>query len=166
MHSVSRRNVLRLAGGVAATGGVLGASHLAPAHAAQRKVKARLNSSVVQPGDRLTLHISENLSQTRKIRVRDSQGLVWKRIVRKPRYQVWTAKAKEAGLGTVTVVTRRADGKVFRNRLDYEVSSAAKPSNSSALTGAALVGMSALPEQWSQKVARGGSWVVGASDLR
>ncbi len=105
MHSVSRRNILRLAGGVAATGGVLGASTLAPAHAAQRKVKARLNSLRRPAGDRLTLHISENLSQARKIRVKDSEGLVWKRRIRKPRYQVWTAKTKEPGHGTVTVVT-------------------------------------------------------------
>ncbi|KRF04709.1 hypothetical protein ASG88_21105 [Nocardioides sp. Soil777] len=146
--------MLRLAGGIAGTTGVLGASHLAPAHAAQRKVKARLNSTVVQSGDRLILHIAENLSQARKIRVRDSDGLVWKRRIRKPRYQVWTAKAKKPGQGTVTVVTRRADGKVLRNKLDYQVTSAA--TGSSPVTGSALIGMSAMPGAWDQKVAEVG----------
>ena len=154
MHSVSRRNMLRLAGGIAGTTGVIGASHLAPAHAAQRKVNARLNSTVVQSGDRLVLHVSENLSQARKIRVRDSEGLVWKRRIRKPRYQVWTAKAKNPGYGTVTVVTRRADGKVFRNKIDYQVTGAT--TGSSLATGSALIGMSALPSDWSNKVAEVG----------
>jgi hypothetical protein len=155
VHSVSRRNILRLAGGVAATGGVLGAGTLAPAHAAQRKVKARLNTSVVQSGDRLTLHISENLSQARKIRVKDSEGLVWKRRIRKPRYQVWTARTKKTGRGTVTVVTRRADGKVFRNKLDYHVTAAGSGSTAVA-AGAALIGMSSPADVWDTRVAEVG----------
>jgi hypothetical protein len=148
--------MLRLVGGVPGTTGVLGATQLAPAHAAQRKVKARLNSSVVQSGDKLTLHISENLSQARKIRVRDKSGLVWKRQIRKPRYQVWTAKTTQPGQGTVTVVTRRADGKVFRNKLDYHVT-AVGTSGTSVVAGAALIGMSSPADVWDARVAEVGS---------
>ena len=139
-------------------------AHLAPAHAAQRKVKARLNASVVQTGDRLTLHISENLSQARKIRVKDSEGLVWKRTVRKPRYQVWTAKTK-AGYGTVTVVTRRADGKVFRNKLDYQVTAPAParppPCRRSRADRHELAGGRVEPAGGP-----GGRWPRGSSHLR
>lgn len=147
--------MLRLAGGLAGTAtGVVGAAQLAPAQAAaSRKVKVRLSPSVVQTGDRLTLHVAENLSQARRIRVRDTNGLTWKRILRNPRYQVWTAKAGKPGSGTVTVVTRRADGKVFRNRVDYQVTSGA---TTAPVAGAALIGMSTPADVWDARVAEVG----------
>lgn len=155
VHLVSRRNMFRLVGGVAGGAGVLGAAHLAPATAAaSRKIKVRLSHSVVKPGDRLTLHVAENLSQAHKIRVRDDQGLVWKRVVRRKRYQVWTAKAKKPGNGRVTVVVKRADGKVFRHRLDYRVSS--RVDDTVMVAGPALIGMSSPAHVWNQRVAEVG----------
>ena len=155
MHPVSRRSLLRLAGGAAGTAGFLGASVSVPADAATAKVTARLNSHVVACGGLLTLHVAENLRQARKIRVHDSEGLVWERRLHRPRYQMWKARPSAAGVGTVTVTVRRADGKVFRKKLDYEVT--APPTYEPAIVGGALIGMSARADQWSQKVGEVGS---------
>ncbi len=155
MRALSRRGVLRLAGGFAGTVGILGAASQAPARAASVKVKARLNTHVVATGELLTLHIAENLRQGARMRVRDSGGLVWQRVVKKGRYQRWTARPAQPGAGTVIAVVRRADGKVFRRRLDYEVIGP-PTQNYSIATGAALIGMSAMPEMWQRKVAEVG----------
>ncbi len=141
-------------GAVGATGFVAGGV-LAPAHASA-KVKARLTSSVVQSGERLTLHVAENLKQGRSIKVKDNSGLVWKRVAKKRRYQRWTAVATEPGEGTVDVVTTRADGKVFRNRLDYQVGGSAV-TRTGVLSGATLIGMSAKVGVWDKKVAQVGA---------
>lgn len=139
-------------GGVAGTAGIVGASAFAPALAASVKVKARLNTSVVEAGGLLTLHIAENLRQDRRIRVRDSSGLVWKRVVRRRRYEMWAARPTQRGPGAVTAVVRRADGKLFRRRLEYEVTSASVAS----LASAPLIGMSAMADNWARKVAEVG----------
>lgn len=147
--------MFRAAGSVGGIG-LAGAAGALPAAARRRRAKvlARLNKDTVEVGDMLTLHIAENLRQKRRIRVHDSDGLEWTRIRRKKRYQMWTARPRSAGDGTVTVVVRRADGKVHRKRLDYRVT--ATPTSEPTL-GAALIGMSALPDTWSAKVAQVGA---------
>ncbi len=141
-------------GAVGATSVVAGGL-LAPAHASS-KVSARLKSSVIKPGERLTVHVAENLKQGRSIRVKDSRGLAWKQVVKKRRYQRWTAVAPTAGDGTVTVVTKRADGKVFHNRLDYQVTGS-EVTRTSVVGGAALIGMSAKASVWNSKVSQVGA---------
>ena len=158
-HSVSRRNLFRLAGGAVGAAGAAGAAGAVtiPAHGAtSRKVRARLNSHVVQAGDRLTLHFAEDLGQGRRVRVKDSRGHVWERVAKNPRYQRWTTTAAEPGAGTVTIVTRRADGKIFRNRLDYQVT-ARRSTTMAYPTGSALVGMSAPADVWGARVAEVGN---------
>ncbi|WP_224274720.1 hypothetical protein [Nocardioides lacusdianchii] len=157
MDPVTRRNMLRLAGG-ATTAGLVGASAVAPAHAARTRVQARLKTDVVEVGGLLTLHISENLRQGRRIRVRDRSGLEWKRVIKRRRYEMWTARATTVGAGTVTAVVKRADGKVFRKQLDYSVVGS-QSTNPTALGAAALIGMSAMPDQWSQKISEVGPGV-------
>lgn len=150
--------MLRLAGG-AGTVGLVGASSLTQAHAAGVKVKARLKADVVEVGGLLTLHIAENLRQDRKIRVRDTSGLEWTRVIKRPRYEMWTARATTVGVGTVTAVVKRADGRVFRRRFAYEVVKSLTETTTPEVTGAALIGMSAMPDAWHQKVAEVGPGV-------
>lgn len=153
MHSVSRRSLFRLAGGAVGVTGVAGGL-LVPTYGASSKVRVRLNSTVVQSGERLTLHVAENLKQARRIRVKDSRGHTWKQAVKNRRYQRWTAIAREPGNGTLTVVTTRKDGKVFRNKVEYQITE----TRTGTLTGAAaLIGMSAMPDQWDKKVAEVGA---------
>jgi hypothetical protein len=152
--------MLRVAGTATGTAGLLGATAMSPAEARTAKVLARLNADVIESGGLLTLHIAENLHQRRRIRVQDSGGLEWTRIKRKKRYQMWTARPTTAGSGTVSVIVRRADGHVHRKHLDYTVT--ADPIHDTRV-GAALIGMSALPDSWPEKVAAVG---IGLSARR
>ena len=56
----------------------------------------------------------------------------------------------------MTVVTRRADGKVFRNKLDYQVTAAGSSSTTAVAAGAALIGMSSPADVWDTRVAEVG----------
>lgn len=126
-----------------------------PAQAARRrrrKVRASLSASVVPSGELLTLTIVERLKQPRRIRVKDSSGLVWTRSSRTRRSQVWTARPTAAGSGMVTVVVRRKDGKVFRREVPYEVVS----TTITTVAGVALIGMSAPGPEWDQRVSQVG----------
>lgn len=147
MQPLSRRSLLQLTG-VAGVGAAGTAGLLVPAHARPRKVRAWLSSSDVRPGAKLRLHIVENLEQPRRIRVRDTSGLEWKRVSRTRRSQVWTARPTAVGPGEVRVVVRRRDGKVFRRELAYTV---LDPAIASA-AGVALIGMSAPADEWRRRV--------------
>jgi hypothetical protein len=148
MQSLSRRNILRLAGGAAGASGILGSGLLTPAHASP-KVRIWLNHDVVRSGERLILHINESLKQNRRIRVKDSTGLTWKKVHKSRRSQVWTATAAAPGHGTVRVITTRADGRVFRDRVDYQVTAPVTATD----TTTTLIGMSAPADEWAERVA-------------
>lgn len=148
MRPMSRRNILRLAGG-AGTSGLLVSGLVVPAEAKNKnKVRVRLSQDVVETGQRLTVHVTENIKKGRKIRVHDSTGMAWTQTVKRKRYQVWTATPTQAGKGRVTVDTRRSDGKMYRRNNRFEVT---RPP---IVTGAgtALIGMSAPAAVWSQRV--------------
>lgn len=147
MQSISRRNMLRLAGGAAGATGILGSGLLTPAHASP-KVRIWLNREVVQSGERLTLHINESLKQNRRIRVKDSTGLTWTKVHKSRRSQVWKATTAAPGHGTVRVITTRADGRVFRDRVDYQVTAPVTTTD----TSTTLIGMSAPVSDWGQRV--------------
>jgi hypothetical protein len=151
MQSLSRRNMLRLAGGSAGATGILGSGLLTPTYASS-KVRIWLNREVVQSGERLTLHINESLKQNRRIRVKDSTGLTWKKVHKTRRSQVWTATAAAPGHGTVRVVTTRADGRVFRDKVSYQVTVPVTATG----TAATLIGMSAPADVWGQRVSEVG----------
>ena len=158
MHHLSRRSMFRLAGGAAGATGLAGGL-LVPAHAAGPKVKVWLKSTVVRPGETLTLRLVENLGQDRKIRVRDSNGLVWTRRSKSRRSKVWTATMGMPGSGTVTVTVKRQDGKVFRRELGYRVADTITPDEQrppQVGTGP-LIRMSAPSEVWDQRVAQVGA---------
>src|SRR5215213_8762731 len=153
MEPISRRNILRLAGGAAGAYGVAGASLLggdgllAPASAAAgRKIKATLDRAHYRPGAVMRLRITELLRPGRKIQVVDSSGLRWKRIVKDGNRQVWTATARRNGVAKVTVRVLWPDGRAVRNRhyrdrVAYRVAGPSVP-------GAALIGMSAPVSEW------------------
>ncbi|CAM3679585.1 hypothetical protein [Nocardioides zeicaulis] len=154
MQSLSRRSLFRLSGAAVGAAGIAGGV-LPPAEAARkrRKVRAWLSASTVAPGELLTLTIVERLEQPRRIRVKDSSGLVWTRASRRRRSQVWTARPTEPGSGVVTVVVRRKDGRVFRRHEAYEV---VGTTETPVPLTAALIGMSAPAPQWGQRVAQVG----------
>lgn len=148
MQLMSRRNILRLAGGAGASGLLVGGV-VAPAEAKNKdKVRVRLSQDVVETGQRLTVHITENIKKGRRIRVHDSTGLVWTQTLKRKRYQVWTATPTQAGRGRITVDTRRSDGRRFRRNTRFEVTRPPIVKGS----GTALIGMSAPAAVWSQRV--------------
>ena len=145
--------MLRLAAGAAGTTGVMGGL-LVPAHASSR-VRAWLDRSVVQSGEQLTLRYVEELTQARSIRVKDSNGLGWTLHSKTRTSKVWKATTSATGSGTVTVITTRADGKVFRDEVPYEVTSTTP--NKTVPSGGPLIGMSAPSDVWDQRVAEVGA---------
>jgi len=155
MDPLSRRNVIRVAGGAVGATGLASATLLGPGllsptgAAAPRKVRAKLNKKTYRTGERMILRINESLVPGRKIRVHDSSGIRWKRIKRNDRRQVWTAKARRSGPSSVTVHVYWPDGRVVRNkryrhRVHYRVAS--------RISGGPLIGMSAPNAQWDQRV--------------
>ncbi len=156
MQPLSRRSLFQLSGAAVGAVGVAGGV-LSPAQAARkrRKVRAWLSPSTVQPGELLTLTIVERLKQPRRIRVKDSNGLVWTRSSRHRSSQVWTARPTEPGSGVVTVVVRRKDGRVFRRHEAYEVIGTTE--TPIPTTGGALIGMSAPAPEWGQRVSQVGA---------
>jgi hypothetical protein len=154
MNPLSRRSLLRAGGASGAALLVAGASQL-PSHAAWSPVRAWLDQSLVAPGDTLVLHVEESMSRQYTVRVEDTSGLTWRRTTTTATSQVWVAEATSAATATVTVVTTRADGRVFRNPLDYRVASAA--SGASVVGGAALIGMSSPANVWDARVAEVGA---------
>ena len=154
MNPLSRRSLLRAGGASGAALLVAGASQL-PSHAAWSPVRAWLDQSLVAPGDTLVLHVEESMSRQYTVRVEDTSGLSWRRTTTTSASQVWVAEATSAATATVTVVTTRADGKVFRNPLDYRVAGAA--SGASVVGGAALIGMSSPASVWDARVAEVGA---------
>ena len=154
MNPLSRRSLLR-AGGVSGAALLVAGASSMPSHAAWSPVRAWLDQSLVAPGDTLVLHVEESISRQYTIRVEDSSGLSWRRTTTAADSQVWVAEAVSAAVATVTVVTTRSDGKVFRNVLDYRVASAA--SGASVVGGAALIGMSSPASVWEARVAEVGA---------
>ena len=163
MNPLSRRSLLRAGGVSGAALLVAGASQL-PSHAAWSPVRAWLDQSLVAPGDTLVLHVEESMSRQYTVRVEDTSGLTWRRTTTTSGSQVWVAEATSAATATVTVVTTRADGKVFRNPLDYRVAGAA--SGASVVGGAALIGMSSPAERVGRAGGRGGCGPEGPAHLR
>ena len=131
MEPISRRSALRLAGGAAGASGVAGVSLMGgglldPASAGGRKIKATLHQASFRPGEVMRLRVTELLRPGRKIQVVDSTGLRWKRIARSGNRQVWTARARRNGVGTVAVRVLWPDGRAvsnqrYRDRVTYRV---------------------------------------------
>ncbi len=162
MDSLSRRNAIRIAGGAVgaagvASAGLLGPGLLSPADAAgAKKIRAKLDRSTWQVGEVMVLRFHEKLLPGRKIRVFDSSGLRWKRVKRNNHHQVWTATATRAGVSTVNVRVLWPDGRKvksrhYRDRITYRVVSKTLGG------GAPLIGMSASPKDWDQRVSEVGA---------
>lgn len=154
---LSRRHLLRLAGGGAA--GVAAATAVGgEAEAARRrpKVRARLDRVRYRPGQQMTLRIAEDLAPGRRIRVTDDSGAVWQRVTRSRDRQVWRATAARPGPATVKVRVLWPDGRAvagrrYRDRVRYEVTGV-----TTSVGAAPLIGMSAQPDVWAQRVAEVG----------
>ena len=157
MEPLSRRNVLRLAGGTAGAVGLAGAVLVdgGPADALLKKrVRARLDERAYRTGEQMVLRIRENLPATRPLKVWDTMGHVWKRQSRSGSMQVWTAKADRAGAGRVIVAAVWDDGRVVRNEryrfhVNFTISANGWPTNPTA--NGALVGMNAMASSWDQR---------------
>jgi hypothetical protein len=153
--------MIRIVGGAGgatglATAGLVGPGLMSPADAARpRKIRARLDRSTYQVGEVMVLRFHEKLVPGRKVRVVDSSGLRWKRIKRNDHRQVWTATATRSGVSTVTVKVLWPNGRTvknrrYRDRVSYRVLS------KSLSGGAPLIGMSASPSDWDQRVSEVG----------
>lgn len=157
MESLSRRNMLRLAGGAAGVGGVLGSGFLAPAHAALR-VRLWLDSGDVVPlGGLLTLRVVADPAEVRSIVVRDSTGLPWTRVFDGRWSEIYTATATAVGSGTITVVSTGIDGSTQSNTVGYQVADGLVGPQP---TLGPLIGMSARATLWDQRLAEVGSGVT------
>lgn len=129
----SRREALRLFGG--ATGGavLLGASSglLSPASAAKQRLRtlavtASLDKDTYQPGEKMTLKVTENFNTRRRITLSDSTGTRWTKVSDNGRTVFFTATAAGAGssVNRVTAtVRRRMDGATVSARATYSVGS-------------------------------------------
>jgi hypothetical protein len=159
MEEISRRSMLRLAGGAAGASALLGASLvvgddlLGSASAAPvKKVFARLEKKRYRAGEVMTLKLFERLAPGRRIRVTDTTGARWRRVARNGRLQKWQATATGRGPGKVTVHVLWPDGRVvrskhYRARVHYHVDGPG-----ATVLGAAVIGMSAPASQWDQRV--------------
>jgi hypothetical protein len=160
MNPISRRNSLRLAGGTIATAGVAGGALLGPGTLATsaapgaKKVRARLNASRFSPGQRMVLRISEDLKPGRKIRVLDSTGTKWKRVLRTNRRQVWVAHTGRSGVtGRVQVRVLWPDGRrVVNSRYRDEVAYRVVRGDGVPLGDGPLIGMSSPSDLWDDRV--------------
>lgn len=165
MNPISRRNLLRTAGGAAGATGIVGATAASghgmkpvlegPAGGGRdvRKIRAKLDREIYSPGERMTLRIDEKLKKGRKLHVVDSTGRRWKRVTKAKGRQIWTTRATTVGKGTVLVRATRADGRFLldrevKDRAHYKVIDARSGSEVSA----ALIGMSAPSSVWDQRV--------------
>lgn len=153
MKSLSRRSLLRVSGasGVAA---LVAANPLTPSYGAWTPVRAWLDSAVVAPGDLLVLNVEESLRRECTVAVEDATGLVWAQLSIATGSQVWVASAVLPGEGSLTVVTTRDDGKVFRTVLGYQVTGVlaggARPTGT-------RIGMSSPDSVWDERVAEVGA---------
>jgi hypothetical protein len=150
MHPISRRNILRVAGGAVGatvvTGELLESSSAGPG----RKIQARLSRGTYRPGEVMRLHVSALVHADLRIRVVDSSGAHWKRVAKAGHRQVWTAKARRNGAGVVSVHVlwpdgRRVRNRRYRDRVHYRIVGPVP-------LGAALIGMSAPSNEWAQRV--------------
>ena len=162
MDPLSRRHTLRLTGGALATAGLAGGALVGPgglsgfAAEGPPKVRIRLNhKGKYRPGQRMVLRLNEDLRRGRRIRIVDSSGRKWTRILKNHRRQVWVANAGRAGeSGTVRVFALFPDGsKVrdlrYRARAHYTVVGG---DGGIDLGSGALIGMSSPAGVWDQRV--------------
>jgi hypothetical protein len=167
MEPISRRNALRLVGGAAGASGLAGAtllggdSLLVPASAGTpKKVRAKLDRATYRTGQRMVLRVyHQNLKSGRRIRVTDTTGLQWKRRPGSVHPQVWTATAKRSGAAMITANVLWPDGRAVHNkryfdRARYQVR------RSGPFSGAALIGMSAPADVWSERISEVGPGVA------
>ncbi|WP_457205391.1 hypothetical protein [Nocardioides sp. P5_C9_2] len=148
MTSLSRRSALRLAAGAGGAVGLLGAGAVT-ATGASPGVRVELSSTEVAVGETLTVWVSADLAAIRRVLVLDTMSTVWvpgQVVARAP--QVWTGVPTQPGAAQVVVMTERYGGVWYVDFFDYSVTGVA--------LGAALIGMSAMPDEWSQKAAEVG----------
>ena len=93
----------------------------APAHASFPKIRFFVNQSSYEPGQTMRLKLKEGVKRHLRVRLTDSTGTVWRKVLRTDRKQVWKATAKQVGTRTVTIRMKRSDGRVFRRAVDYTV---------------------------------------------
>jgi hypothetical protein len=145
-----------LLGTLGATGlsGALGASGLAqPSYGARPRVRLWLDRDTYVPGQVMTLRLRETVSRHVHVRIHDSAGTVWQKVLKNDRRHVWKAAAGTAGTaGVITLRVKRRDGRVFLRQVGYAVAGPPTPPVSRA-----LIGMSAPPDQWDQRVAEVGA---------
>lgn len=156
MQPISRRNMLRTAGGAAGAAGIVGASLSRTdgmnGSVAGRRIRAKLDREIYSPGERMTLRVTEEVKKGRKLKVVDSTGRPWRRVSKANGKQIWTARATTLGKGTVVVRVARPDGRLLldrtiRDRAHYRVIDARAD-----VAGATLIGMSAPNGSWDERV--------------
>jgi hypothetical protein len=170
MEPISRRTALRFFGGAVGTSGLVGASVLAgdnllaPSSAATRKkIRVKLNRKAYRPGQKMLLRVHHvNMEPGRRIRVSDSNGVRWTRVPGHSHPQVWTATARGAGAGMITVNVLWPDGRTvhnkrYRDRAAYHVQGSGSTVN---VSGGPLIGMSAPAGVWAQRLADVGPGVA------
>jgi hypothetical protein len=161
MEPISRRNALRL---VVGTSAVAGGATLLPDHglidpasaATSKKITAELVRHTFRPGQRIVLEVwRHGLEPGSRIRVRDTNGLRWTRVVGSRHPRRWTATAGHRG-GTINVRVVGPSGDAifdprYHEQLDYRVS---------GVMSGPLVGMNAKPDQWAQRISQVGPGVA------
>jgi hypothetical protein len=143
--SYNRRDALRLFGGATSGAVLIGASSglLSPASAAKRRLKtlvvtASLNKSTYEPGERMTLSVTENIGARRRIRISDSTGAAWSKISDDGQTARFRAVAvSRTGSAQVRATVKRiTDGATSTAEVPYVIGTA----TGGAVAGARFVG--------------------------
>ena len=75
----------------------------------------------------MRLKLKEGVKRHLRVRLKDSTGTVWRKVLKTDRKQVWKATAKQLGTRTVTIRMKRSDGRVFRRAVAYTVTASSDP---------------------------------------
>ena len=142
MERLSRRTVVLGATGLAGAS-LTGSSLLGASYATFPRIQFFLDKPSYQLGQKMTLKLKEEVRRPLRVRVKDSSGTVWSKVLKSDRKHVWRATADRPGTGVVTIIMRRSDGRVFRRAVAYTVAGTTpQPAPTT------LVGMSAPTDAW------------------
>jgi len=141
-----------LRGAIGASGvagaSLLGAGLLEPSYGAFPRIQFFLDRASYQPGQKMILKLKEEVKRPLRVRVTDSTGTVWTKVLKYDYKQKWTATAKHPGTGVVTIKMTRSDGRVIRRAVAYSVGGGLPPTPAPST----LIGMSAPADVWDARV--------------
>jgi hypothetical protein len=135
----------------------VGAGLLQPAYAGFPSIRFFLDKPSYQLGQTMTLKLKEEVRRPLRVRVKDSGGTVWNKILKTDGKQVWHATANRPGTWVVTIIMRRSDGRVFRRAVAYTVVGKTPDPTPTPTT---LIGMSAPANAWDERLSAVGAGVA------